>query len=173
MSEQFQDRIVETKRIRIGDILPHPFNPRTHPAAQIEPLRGHLEETGKTRIPMAYYSERNDGKLTFQDGHGRQIIDPDEIWTIGITDLTDAEADLDIAIGDPLAALAGIEATKMETLLGGITTAQSAVQQMLDNLAMEAGIVAPDFEPVGIDEQGRLDQKATCTCPECGHVFTP
>lgn len=31
----------------------------------------------------------------------------------------------------------------------------------------------PDFEPVGIDEQGRLDEKAKCTCPECGHEFTP
>jgi hypothetical protein len=30
-----------------------------------------------------------------------------------------------------------------------------------------------NFQPVGIEEQGRLDQKATCTCPECGHVFTP
>lgn len=33
--------------------------------------------------------------------------------------------------------------------------------------------VLVNFEPVGIDEQGRLDEKATCTCPECGHVFTP
>jgi len=31
----------------------------------------------------------------------------------------------------------------------------------------------PDFQPVGIDEQGRLDQKKPVTCPECGHEFTP
>ena len=31
----------------------------------------------------------------------------------------------------------------------------------------------PDFGAVGIDEQGRLDEKAKCTCPECGHQFTP
>lgn len=29
----------------------------------------------------------------------------------------------------------------------------------------------PDFEPVGIEEQGRLDEKQMHTCPECGHVF--
>lgn len=29
----------------------------------------------------------------------------------------------------------------------------------------------PDFQPVGEDEQGRLDEKAKVTCPECGHVF--
>ena len=33
------------------------------------------------------------------------------------------------------------------------------------------GSEAPDFQPVGIDEQGRLDQKAPVTCPECGHEF--
>lgn len=30
-----------------------------------------------------------------------------------------------------------------------------------------------DFEPVGEDEQGRLDEKAKVTCPECGHCFAP
>jgi ParB-like chromosome segregation protein Spo0J len=41
-----------------------------------------------------------------------------------------------------------------------------------EELAKLLGIV-PDFQPVGEDEQGRLDQKATVSCPECGHVFTP
>jgi hypothetical protein len=31
----------------------------------------------------------------------------------------------------------------------------------------------PDFQPVGIDEQGRLDQKKPVICPECGNEFTP
>jgi len=31
----------------------------------------------------------------------------------------------------------------------------------------------PNFEPVGIDEQGRLDQKKPVICPECGHEFVP
>ncbi len=31
---------------------------------------------------------------------------------------------------------------------------------------------APDFSPVGIEEQGRLDQKKPVTCPECGAEFT-
>lgn len=33
----------------------------------------------------------------------------------------------------------------------------------------------PDFEPVGMDEQGRLDQtqpkEIDCKCPQCGHEF--
>ena len=35
------------------------------------------------------------------------------------------------------------------------------------------GLVVPEFGPVSADEQGRLDQKAKVTCPECGHEFTP
>lgn len=29
----------------------------------------------------------------------------------------------------------------------------------------------PDFEPDSIENQGRLDQKKPCVCPECGHEF--
>jgi ParB family chromosome partitioning protein len=32
--------------------------------------------------------------------------------------------------------------------------------------------VMPDFEPVSVDEQGRLDEKKPIECPECGHHFT-
>lgn len=31
----------------------------------------------------------------------------------------------------------------------------------------------PDFEPVGEDEQSRLDEKKRIACPECGHEFKP
>ncbi len=37
----------------------------------------------------------------------------------------------------------------------------------------ELGLVIPDFEPVGADEQPRLDLKKAVTCPNCGHAFTP
>lgn len=31
--------------------------------------------------------------------------------------------------------------------------------------------IVPDFQPVGIEEQGRLDEKTKVTCPSCGHEF--
>jgi hypothetical protein len=34
-------------------------------------------------------------------------------------------------------------------------------------------VIVPDFQPVGIDEQSRLDQKAPVVCPECGCEFSP
>jgi DNA modification methylase len=152
MTETFRNRIVKTVQMRIGDIEPHPFNPRTHPQEQMDPLRGHLTETGKTRVPTAYYSERNGGKLTFTDGHGRQAINPDEVWTIAITDLTDAEADLDLAVGDPLSALAGTDAAKLDDLLRDVSTGDAALQAMLGELAEAAGIGAGVEPGQGGDE---------------------
>ena len=38
---------------------------------------------------------------------------------------------------------------------------------------LDFGQVVPDFQPVGEDEQGRLDQKKPVTCPECGAEFVP
>ena len=35
------------------------------------------------------------------------------------------------------------------------------------------GSEVPDFQPVGEDEQGRLDQKKPVVCPECGAEFVP
>lgn len=40
-------------------------------------------------------------------------------------------------------------------------------------LLEQAGTDMINFEPGSIDEQGRLDEKAKCKCPNCGHEFTP
>jgi ParB-like chromosome segregation protein Spo0J len=37
----------------------------------------------------------------------------------------------------------------------------------------DLGVTVPDFAPVGVDEQPRLDQRAPVECPECGHEFIP
>jgi len=42
---------------------------------------------------------------------------------------------------------------------------------ILKSILEGMGASTPDFQPVGIDEQGRLDQKKSVTCPECGHEF--
>ena len=37
---------------------------------------------------------------------------------------------------------------------------------------MGDGLIAPDFQPASIDEQGKLDEKSPIECPNCGHSFT-
>lgn len=53
----------------------------------------------------------------------------------------------------------------------GVDLAPFFTNADLDELLAELAV--PTFLPVGEDEQGRLDQKAQCTCPACGEVFTP
>ena len=43
----------------------------------------------------------------------------------------------------------------------------------LDRQDVDALLIGPDFEPVGAEEQSRLDQKKHVTCPECGCEFRP
>lgn len=38
---------------------------------------------------------------------------------------------------------------------------------------IEADLHVPEFAPVPIDQQPRLDQKAPVTCPHCGQSFSP
>ena len=56
-------------------------------------------------------------------------------------------------------------------VLAGLTEDMDLSAFFRDDELLEALRQVPDFEPVGIDEQGRLDEKQMHTCPECGHVF--
>jgi len=71
-------------------------------------------------------------------------------------------------------ALAGWDNTALQTFgldaeaLAEWNDAAANLREMLT-----ANEETPDFQPVGIDEQGRLDQKTPVTCPECGCEFVP
>ena len=78
-------------------------------------------------------------------------------------------------------------ADNQTTILGGWDDAQLA--EMLSDLAAQGAMegtgfdgddldkllfdLNPHFEPVGEDQQGRLDQKKPVTCPGCGLEFVP
>ena len=66
------------------------------------------------------------------------------------------------ALAELLAELAGTD-----TGLAGTGYDGDALDQLIADLA------GPDFSPVGMDEQGQLDQKAKVICPECKHEFSP
>lgn len=64
--------------------------------------------------------------------------------------------------------LAWLQTQDADMALTGFADAE--ITKILDAVG-DVGL--PDFEPVGADEQGRLDQKAAVTCPQCGHAFHP
>lgn len=169
--ETIRNRIKRHVTVRAGDLVPHELNFRRHPDSQRAALQGLYDQIGFARSLLAY--ELPDGQLKLVDGHLRQAIDPDMMVTVEVLDLTDDEARLMLASTDPLAAMAEADGAALKSLLDDISTGSEAVQQMLSKLAEDEGIIPPDFRPVGIEEQGRLDQKAKVHCPECGHEFTP
>lgn len=129
--------------MRAGDVLPHPLNPKIHPPSQNEALTGLLEDVGKCDILKAYRSEREGGKLVFFDGHARQGLKPDEIWNVGIYDVTDDEADKLLLTFDPIAQEAQASQAKLEMLLHRTSSGNAAVMEFLAKQAERAGIVPP------------------------------
>lgn len=137
---KWRDRKVETVRMRVGDIQPHPMNPKIHPAGQLAPLRGLLETVGKLDDLKAYRSERAGGALVFFDGHGRQSLDPEAEWDVDIYDLTDAEADLAVATFDPIGWQAEQSRAQLDALLREVSTGDAALQKLLSDVAEESGL---------------------------------
>lgn len=90
-----------------------------------------------------------------------------------IVDLTDEEAELLLATADPIGEMAETNKDKLKSLLAEIGSESSALADYLAKLGTDNGIVPPTFDPVGADEQGRLDRKKEIVCPKCGRRFVP
>lgn len=146
-----RDRITDVVEMRLGDVAANPRNPKTHPARQAAALQGVVREVGWAGVPLAYYSERNGGRLTFVDGHLRGQEFPDATVRVAVTDLDDAGADLLLLTFDPLAELAEVEKEKAAALFGDVQAQDAAVDQLLKELAALAGVdsdLGPDKHTV-------------------------
>ena len=135
---QFRDRIVEVKKVKSRELLDNENNWRVHPLAQRESMTGILTEVGKTDVLLAYYSERHENKLTLFDGHLRKALDPNEEWTVAITDLSDAEADKMLLVLDPLAAMAEMDARRVLELNERVNTDDLALREVLRRMELDA-----------------------------------
>ena len=99
-----RDRIKELRRVPARDLIPNPKNWRVHPDSQRAALQGVLDEIGYADAVLA--REVSDGKLILIDGHLRAETTPDQDIPVLIVDLTEEEADLLLAVHDPMAAMA-------------------------------------------------------------------
>jgi hypothetical protein len=169
---QIRNRIKALEYIDSADLTPHPGNWRQHGKAQADALLGVLKEVGIAGALLAYRSERQGGALVVIDGHLRKDAAPTK-WPVLVLDVDDQEADYILSTHDPLAAMATADAGALDALLSSVNSGEAAVQAMLAKLGEDAGIYPPDFEPVDMSEQPRLDEKKRVTCPECGHEFAP
>ena len=162
---QIRDRIKELRRVSASMLRANPKNWRTHPPAQVSAMQAVLAEIGFADAMLA--RETEDG-LELIDGHLRQEIMGDQLVPVLVVDVTEEEADKLLLTLDPLAAMAGMDRDAVAALLDGISWSNGFARDMLETLDM----VMPVFEPVGIGEQSRLDEKTPILCPACGHEFT-
>jgi ParB family transcriptional regulator, chromosome partitioning protein len=168
----WRSRIVKTGKILASQVQPHPNNPRKHPQIQRDAVAASFDELGQI-APIII--NINNGLLV--DGEERswlalaqnQDVELDVIYV----DLTEAEHLKALAYFDATGDLAVYDAAQLDALLQEVNSDSPAIQRMLSDLATDIGLTPPDFQPVDIGEQPRLDQKSPVICPECGHEFIP
>jgi DNA modification methylase len=147
---KIRDRIRELRRVPASDLRPNPKNWRTHPQAQANALKGLLAEVGIADAVLA--RELDDGTLMLIDGHLRAETLGDGDVPVLILDVDEAEADKILATLDPLAAMAEADATKLDAILREVDTGSADVQQMLADLAEEAGLYEDEAKEIVEDE---------------------
>ena len=150
-----RDRIRELRRVRAGDLQPHPRNWRTHPPAQRDALRGILAEIGYADALLA--RELADGSLQLIDGHLRAETTPDVEVPVLVVDLTEEEADTLLAVLDPLAGMAEPDAGALADLVSRVETSNAALRGLLDACAASSAVDADDPSDDASDTHVRPD----------------
>jgi len=137
------DRIKSLRRVRAGDLLPHPKNWRRHPEGQRKAMQAALAEIGYADALLA--RETPEG-LMLVDGHLRAELDPDQKVPVLILNVTEAEADKLLATLDPLAGLAEADLEQIRELAGSIDFDQPDLE------AVVAGLLEMDDDLIDVLE---------------------
>jgi len=161
---KWRSRIVGQGQEAPDQLLANPRNWRMHPKTQLDALAGVLSEVGW--VQNIIVNQRTGYVI---DGHARialAISRGEPSVPVVYVDLDENEEGIILAALDPLAGMAVTDEAKLAELLADITVTDEVLEQFF------ASITMPNFQPVGVEEQPRLDQKTPIQCPECGHEFT-
>jgi hypothetical protein len=128
-----RNRIVGTEKL-----LAHPKNWRSHSSDQESAVEGLLEDVGWVNSVVV---NKRTGRLI--DGHLRVELAKkrkEKNLPVVYVDLSEKEEDLVLAMLDPLGDLAGIDAKRLEELLGSLDPESAALQKVIADLEEELGI---------------------------------
>ena len=146
---EYRSRIRELRTVSAAELRANPKNYRTHPEPQREALRGILGEVGIADALLAY--ETPEG-LTLIDGHLRLSELADAEIPVLVLDVTEAEANKLLVTLDPLAAMAEMDAQRLDALLREVETGDQALAAVYTDLAEQAGILDEDEPEIVEDE---------------------
>lgn len=146
-----RDRVKGLRRVRAGELRPHPRNWRLHPTEQKAALRGVLREIGFADALLA--RELADGSLELVDGHLRAQVAPEMEVPVLVLDLSDEEAEKLLLLHDPLTVMAETDRGALEELLARVAVDEESLQGVLERMAAEGAqgveqLAAADEVPV-------------------------
>jgi ParB family transcriptional regulator, chromosome partitioning protein len=161
----------------LDKIHPDPANVRRHPERNLDAIKASLARFGQQKpiiVDAAGIIRAGNGTYEAAKALGwdsiavvRTALQGSEATAYAIADNRTAE----LAEWDDAALAETLRSLQSEDFdLDSVGYTDDEVDAILEKLA---GGIVPDFQPTSIDEQGRLDQKAPVTCPECGHEFAP
>lgn len=154
----WRNRIVGEANIPPTDLIPNPQNWRIHGSLQSDALAGVLNEVGWVQRVLV---NRTTGHVV--DGHLRLKLALDrQEPTIPVlyVALSEEEERLVLATLDPLTTLANTDPGMLRTLLDEVQSGDSAVQQMLSDLA-DAAAVEADLGTDATEDARQAARKAT------------
>lgn len=156
-SPQWANRIVRYGEMPANEFLANPQNPRRHPAAQRDALRGSFDALGI--IAPILVNARTQFMI---DGHARveECLSRDENMLIPFieVDLSPDEEALALASFDWITQMAVYDKDALEDLLASIDTDNEDLQALLDQMAQENGIDLLDETPLAGDPGAQLDR---------------
>ncbi len=157
LNKPLVNRIIGHGEEQVDQLLANPLNFRLHPDNQQQALAGAIDDIGFIRSVTV---NQRTGRVV--DGHlrvtlaARSGVDKLPVEYVDLDEAEEAQALLSL---DPIAAMAGTDKDKLEELLLGVQSDDERVQEMLDAIRRENGlleddlytrkIVAPTYEPAG------------------------
>lgn len=164
----------ETRLVPIDSVMPHPRNVN----------EGDVGAIGQSIAVNGFF-----GSIVVQRSSG-QIVAGNHRWLAaqraGASEIPATFIDVDddtalrILLADNrLTRLGRDDSQALADLLVEIQREQGSLDgtgydaEALDELLADLGNGVLNFDPVGLDEQGKLDERARVICPNCHHEFTP
>lgn len=146
-----RNRIREYKSIRCADLVANPQNWRAHGETQKAAMAGILQEVGL--VDALLVRDRGDGTYDIVDGHMRAGMLPHDELPCLVLDITEAEATKVLLTFDPIAAMAETNAANLDALLREVEFSDAALQQLVTDLADNAGMYTDELAAAEGNEQ--------------------
>ena len=167
---EWKNRIVGHGTKPANQFQANPNNFRTHPQSQRRAVKASLDDLGWVNVVI-----ENSLSGNLIDGHERvwnalKQGEETEVPYIQV-ELSEAEEAQALLSLDPIAAMAGTEAAKMDELLKQVQTDNADMQEFLSGLAEENGLYfgdegGPEFPEY---DESIADGVSVCRCAICGN----